>query len=1813
MADTVTSQTQHLTSLDFDISKALQQLEELREKFNSITEQIAGKNWSINAVINGTDGFGEMEEKAKSLNEQITQLSEKISKTPQTGIQKSTQEIKQLQAELKLLESIYAKDSESLEALQSKSQKYSEIAAAQTKLVDSLSLALKSAEKSYGENSEQAAQFRLQLTNAQTALQNTKNSAENAAKAVQNFGVESKDAADNTETLNTTTSTLISTIENRLVFALEQAARAGYEAVKSTEDAMVDIGRVLDTTASETEALRSSLFELGNEYGRSFEDVSDVALRFAQAGYNMNDTLTNTEALLLGMNTAELEASSGTTNLIGIMSQWGMKADELVTIIDKLNYTADNNAVTTQDLADALLKASSMAKTAGMNFNDTVGVLTALKVASGAAGKEVGNAFKSIMAYIQRPESLKTFENMGIEVFADEVTGELLPMMTILENMTNKWNSSQEEMVETLVNSGDAAQLMSEEFAIATGSLDEYNQYQEAAAAATDKANDAEARAQAQAAAGVYRRNYYIALMENFANAVEISKDLVNAEGHSMEENSRYMETLTAKTEQLIVALTELAVAAADSGLLDLAKSAIDTATAFIKWTTESKNLFPILASISGLIITIKSQKLASEIQAIGGAFGNAVNAIRGVETAASGATVAATGLSGALGAIGLAITAVSAVVGVINSISSAAHEARMEAIEMGKNASDSVQSLVDLYSEYETLRDTVDKTTEEEQEYKAVQDDIVKLLGDRAYYLDVLKQGTEEYNKALEEATKTELQNLEIEQMKAASAAKTELNKNGVAFAIEGASRGQDLTSVGAYLYRNRYAEMLSGSYDGYNRVGINMGGSAIEDYATLSNIMEVLNNRAAELAETYGTDVATAFLNDDMYVAVENAYNEISEAAQNYIQAETELAQTQYILQNGIPKTIEQQKAMEQAILDTVDTTGLLKDEILSYVDALGTVDQKQIDFFKVLDNSNYSTAKDALIEMAQAGTLNETKFDSVVHSTSGMSAAISNLGLTTGECVDYLNNLYHSTDQTSESTENAAGEIELTDEKLKELAKTISDSEKNITNLNKYMETLSEGNGLTAEQVKELCDTYGLLAEQFTLTENGYTIEISVLKALQEEQKQTAIDAQLAQAGYTESVINNILKRIQAYSDEVTSISTVAEAQKALKLMQAEMYRLAQDGEHNQEAMNELSELMEETAEYSKILAKMEELQNDLYNNLGKTFSSTTDKTKETEDAAEDADNALKALIETIERFGDMGVYSLQETIDKFEELRRTAGYTEDQIKSIEDKLHELYTKQVEEHLKATEQEKKDYIDKRNEQYKEDKEALEKLLKNEKEKFKEKQEDELDARKEYWSDEIDKLKDSLNAQIDASKKAYETKKKLSEKSYDNQISALESLRDAEISSIEAAYNARISALEKIKAARQAERDEEDYQDERAELLEQISYWEQRTGTEAVENLESLKKQLADLDKEHQRDLEDKDIDDQIDSLEEQRDNETAAAKESYDAQIAALKASKTTELEIYESTYNAEQELLKAKLEKDVKAMEDARDADLKALKKKQKEDLKLLEEEQEKKLKDLEDEKDVAIKAAEEKWAEIEKIFNDSNIAMIASAGMFASDLYEKFNTLFTQQFKMDLEEIRQLMAQLNAEKGNMESASGKTPSGTYSGSSGSSSSSSSSNPSGSSKPSSSSGTSASSSSNSSSTKKKTKPVQASTGGKTTADGLVMLHKNELIINPPTTKKLEDLIEQLAMPKSEIIIDPRIMRSINKMAEFYHSPGGNNYNTNNNSYNNSYNNSRPIVQNFNAPLQNIEKIEDSADLEAATNALERKIMRELSTKL
>ena len=78
--------------------------------------------------------------------------------------------------------------------------------------------------------------------------------------------------------------------------------------IKDVEMGMTTIARITEDANFNFKEMRDSLQGLGVEYGMTWENVSDIAIRWSQAGYNVADTLELTKSALLALNTAELDA-----------------------------------------------------------------------------------------------------------------------------------------------------------------------------------------------------------------------------------------------------------------------------------------------------------------------------------------------------------------------------------------------------------------------------------------------------------------------------------------------------------------------------------------------------------------------------------------------------------------------------------------------------------------------------------------------------------------------------------------------------------------------------------------------------------------------------------------------------------------------------------------------------------------------------------------------------------------------------------------------------------------------------------------------------------------------------------------------------------------------------------------------------------------------------------------------------------------------------------------------------------------------------------------------------------------------------------------------------------------------------------------------------------------------------------------------------------------------------------------------------------------------------------------------------------------
>jgi DNA repair exonuclease SbcCD ATPase subunit len=561
---------------------------------------------------------------------------------------------------------------------------------------------------------------------------------------------------------------------------------AGKEAVQTiaeVEMGMVEIARVMDDSTFVFKDYRDELLQLGVDYGQTFDTVQQIALRWAQSGYNVADSLELTKTSLLALNTAELDAKNATESMIGIMAQWQLEAEDLALVMDKINITADNYSVTSQDLVDGLLRSSGAARNMNMSLDETISLLTVMREASGRTGREVGNALNSILSYTTRQTSINTLEALGIPMFTDESRSQFRNAMDIYRDIAKNWDSFSKDIQDGFVKSADDAGLFNEELANAIGLQEEWN--------------DVQKRDVSQSAAGVHRRNYFIGMIERMAETQGVLNNMMDAAGYSLRENDKTMEALSKKYVSLKASAEMFSVAIGDAGLIGVLKGLVDTGTGALQLFTKlpgplrdlAANFIVVTAAIQtfkaagkmlgfeGMVTSIKNAVKAqdllnkaikagsidtSEALKIQKAWKAGIEATELSEKAATvqtelfgiamkGTTVSAAALQAALG-IGIPLV-ISGFVTAFARANQAKEEAKQRADELIQKLQQERRELNDLKDEYAKIVDVGDLTEESKQRLKTIQDKLIETYGLEADALDLVNGKYEDQIKLIDEA----------------------------------------------------------------------------------------------------------------------------------------------------------------------------------------------------------------------------------------------------------------------------------------------------------------------------------------------------------------------------------------------------------------------------------------------------------------------------------------------------------------------------------------------------------------------------------------------------------------------------------------------------------------------------------------------------------------------------------------------------------------------------------------------------------------------------------------------------------------------------------------------------------------------------------------------------------------------------------------------------------------------------------------------------------------------------------------------------
>lgn len=1329
------------------------------------------------------------------------------------------------------------------------------------------------------------------------------------------------------------------------------------------ENQMVSIDRVLNESSLNLDNYRDKLIQVAYEYGNTFDNVADITLRLAQAGFDSQESLMLTEKTLLALNTAELDATEATNDMVAIMAQWGLmtgnateEAKAYGDIIDKINKVADKYPTSSADILDALKKTSSAFNLAGASIDETIATITAAEVASQRGGKAIGTALSNITQQLKDDGRINIAESLGINFYTDETKTEFKDIMDIFGELADK--------MQELKNAGkENSQEMQDLLSVFT----------------------------------VFRRNIGASLLGEMSGEdstyIQVLNDSLTATGYSIQENEKYMRTAKAAQAQFNDTLLELKTKVWDNGLEEVYRNLLSGGIDLIKNINnlvDNIGLIPTAIGAVTLAYTALKSKvkigdlinMTTKIKAINEAIqtnGQALKAddkllegtsaswkkyvtsvdkgkvsLTGYASSVVTSTIKTAALTAATIALNAAISAgitlaVTALVTAIDNWINADEKALEKAKELQQTSEDNAQSIHSeiesietLRKEYEELARKDNRTTEENQKIYEIQTQINDVVKDTGIQVDLITSKTNEQGQAVLEVNKN--YDEQLNKLKAIEYQKKKDEVEELKKAAEAAKESASLTSTTrtddtfGFLTDWKIEQQLASA--GFKAIGDKQGQS-IMDYLDESSLktriylLETFQKKLQSMSDS-GENVSEAlnYVNQNLELSQEK-YQEVSDAITDYEDALSELyAMSGYI---------DNYSASLEAISNSYDIEGPKK-----LIDDIQEINQEFSDgTINIEEYFNKIQEKINEIDFSKEGEELEAYQAIFAETTQSLAEGIESLqsgfDSNTINFADYSQGI-------KEAGENAL------DLFTKQNDLILNESQQWVDangNLNEYANNLQDAR----DKLSSYSDILTVIGDNYDyIAEHANSAGQAAFKAADESSQ-----AYQNLATNLTNVFNSLRDSNQAAFNNITQDIANNIGISTNDMLDASGY-LNQGFLNNYTNMNSLlNAVSESTATATRDLTTA---MGNVFDSLGNAISNfdytitgslagidtkelnVLDQkitiptglkfkiTGEGGDSISALSGALKDFGSQLSNLGDLnyGYYKLQQlapyTPPSSSNISSSPSSTSKPSSSKGSGSSSNYDAEraAEDAERAAEEAAKaeqEAYDNRLEMFKnyiEEKERLE-------QRWVDKQNDlELLSNEDFlyiteqrikrYQQYLDKLRSLtwINAEdrAELEKEYTEQIEDLQVKYFgylkdklDEEIQALEDANDEKIKLIEDEADKRIEALQKVEDENDRIRDKEDYEEQKRSIQEEIDYWSQRTGREAQENLLAAKKEMEELDKEWQQTQEDWAIEDQIAKIEEERDKQIAAIEEAETKEIEAMQKAYDEKVKLFAET--------------------------------------------------------------------------------------------------------------------------------------------------------------------------------------------------------------------------------------------------------------------------------------------------------------------
>ena len=277
-------------------------------------------------------------------------------------IQNIIQQTKTLKSEMQATASAWDKDT----SAQKKNAQQREILNRQVQVqkerVAELQKMLDQSKAKYGENATETQRWQQAVNEATAELNRLEGELRNIPNSIQTMGSAMQSAGEK-----------IKSVGDALM-PLSAAAAAGLGAsaklAMDFEGAMAKVGTIADTTTVPVDQLRQSIIDLSNDTGISAKEIAENVYSAISAGQDTASAVDFVRASTQLATAGFADAGQSLDVLTTIMNAYGMSAEEVTSISDKLITTQNMGKTTVAELASSMGKVIPTANMYGVSLDD---------------------------------------------------------------------------------------------------------------------------------------------------------------------------------------------------------------------------------------------------------------------------------------------------------------------------------------------------------------------------------------------------------------------------------------------------------------------------------------------------------------------------------------------------------------------------------------------------------------------------------------------------------------------------------------------------------------------------------------------------------------------------------------------------------------------------------------------------------------------------------------------------------------------------------------------------------------------------------------------------------------------------------------------------------------------------------------------------------------------------------------------------------------------------------------------------------------------------------------------------------------------------------------------------------------------------------------------------------------------------------------------------------------------------------------------------------------------------------------------------